>query len=360
MPIRQRAASLGLNQRESSRYSLFSAIRGALEGRVEGFEREISDEIASKREAPARSANSFYLPHGDLRVQTAQNTVENHRDLTVNPDTASELVGTDHRGDMFIDLLRNRQALVQCGVPVMSGLRGDVAIPKMTAAGTAYWLTDESTGITESTPTFGQVTGSPHEVGASVDISRKALVQSSPSVEMLVMDDLAKVLALAIDAAGIQGTGTNGQPSGVVNDGDINTVTVTENAPTWAQIIAFETAIASANADVATMKWLMPASVRGNLRGREKVSGQPQYMYADDGTVAGYPVVISNQVSGDLALFGDWNQMALLEWLGLEIVVDEVSLARERLIRVTAFAEVDYIVRQGAAFAVASNAMDTA
>jgi len=204
------------------------------------------------------------------------------------------------------------------------------------------------------------VTGSPHEVGASVDISRKALVQSSPSVEMLVMDDLAKVLALAIDAAGIQGTGTNGQPSGVVNDGDINTVTVTENAPTWAQIIAFETAIASANADVATMKWLMPASVRGNLRGREKVSGQPQYMYADDGTVAGYPVVISNQVSGDLALFGDWNQMALLEWLGLEIVVDEVSLARERLIRVTAFAEVDYIVRQGAAFAVASNAMDTA
>jgi HK97 family phage major capsid protein len=257
---------------------------------------------------------------------------------------------------MFIELLRNRQALPRTGMRTIGGLRGDIAIPKLSAAGTAYWLADEATAITESTQTFAQVTGSPKELGASTDISRKTLAQSSPDAEMIVRDDLATILALAKDAAGLQGTGTNGQPTGIASGA--TSVTTTANAPTWAQIVAFETAVASANADVENMAWVFDAAVRGNLKGTVKESGYPIYLMNDDNTLAGYPVVVSNQMTGGLGLFGNFSDAMFLDWEGVEVIVDEISLARERLVRVTVCLMTDVIVRHDESFAISSADMD--
>jgi len=349
---REGQSEQAIPETELRSYSLFDAIRGAESRNVTGLEREVSDEIARKVGRTAKP-NSFFLP-----TRAVSPTHGSKRDLTINPDTATELVGTDHRGDMFIELLRNRQALPRTGMRTIGGLRGDIAIPKLSAAGTAYWLADEATAITESTQTFAQVTGSPKELGASTDISRKTLAQSSPDAEMIVRDDLATILALAKDAAGLQGTGTNGQPTGIASGA--TSVTTSANAPTWAQIVAFETAVASANADVENMAWVFDAAVRGNLKSIEKDSGgnYPIYLMGDNNTLAGYPVVVSNQMTGGLGLFGNFSDAMFLDWEGVEVIVDEISLARERLVRVTVCLMTDVIVRHDESFAISSADMD--
>ncbi len=95
--------------------------------------------------------------------------------------------------------------VMKMGARMLDGLVGNIAIPKLSAGATAYWVDpDSTTGPTESKQTFGQVALSPKTVGGMTDISRQLLQQSSPSVDMLIEDDLQKILAIAIDAAALR------------------------------------------------------------------------------------------------------------------------------------------------------------
>ena len=346
---------LNVPAKDMESYSIVRAIRGCLNGKLDGIEGELSREIENRTN---RTPKGFFLPSYDLR--TGSNRLST-RANDANTGTDSEggyLVGTDHRGDMFIELLRNRMALPQTGMRTIGGLRGDVAIPSLDGAATAYWLTTEATAITDSLQTFGQQTGEPHELGASVDITKKLLAQSSPDVEMVIRDDIARVLAIAKDNAGLEGTGSAGEPLGITGASGIGSVSIaTSNTPTWAEIVEFETDVATANADAGSMAWVFSPAVRGNLKTIVRESGQASYLMNDNDTCNGYPVVVSNQLSGDLGLFGNFSDAMFLDWDGVDVVVDELSLSRERLVRVTMFLMTDVIVRHGASFSLSAAAM---
>ena len=352
MSIEAYKTALGLNDRERKQYSLFRAIEGALKGKVEGFEKEVSDEIAKKCRKETSTARGFFLPTHDLRLGTRANDA--------NTGTDSEggyLVGTDHRGDLFVDHLKNRMALVAAGAVTIDGLLGDVAIPTMTAGATAYWLTSEATQITDSLQTFGQETGEPHELGASVDVSKKLLTQSSPAAEQLLLNDLTTELAIAKDAAGLVGTGSAGEPLGITGATGLNTVTIaSSNTPTWAEIVDFESAIEADNVS-GEMAWVFSPAVKGNLKTIARESGYPTYLMNDNETCNGYPVVVSKQLGSDLGLFGKFSDCLILDWAGTEITVDTMSLSRERLVRVTVHCMTDIVVRHGESFAVSDSAM---
>jgi hypothetical protein len=131
------------------------------------------------------------------------------------PTAGGNLVATDLLSGSFIDMLRNAMVIDRMGVRMMTGLVGQIAIPKQTGSATAYWVA-ESGAPTESQQTIGQVTMSPKTVGAYTDFSRKLTLQSSISVEQMVNQDLATVLGLAIQQAAINGTGADNQPSGLL------------------------------------------------------------------------------------------------------------------------------------------------
>ena len=69
---------------------------------------------------------------------------------------ASQLITSP---DNFIDALRARPAVAELGTTFLSGLVGDVSIPKRTGSATAYWFgAHNSDSVTESTGTIGTVT----------------------------------------------------------------------------------------------------------------------------------------------------------------------------------------------------------
>lgn len=302
------------------------------------FERECSEAAQQRNGKPSQG---IMVPSDVLRGQ---------RDLVVGTSTAGgNLVSTDLRTGDFIDLLRNRLALANVGATVLNGLQGNVSIPRQTSAASAFWV-GEGGNPTESQQAFDQISMTPKTIGAFVDYSRKLLLQGSIDVESMIRMDLAKVLSLEIDRVGIYGTGSTNQPLGLTNTTGLGSQTITGTG-TFAEYVSMETKVAVANADVASMYYILNATSRGALKTTEKSAGGTVGNFAlMDDTLNGYPVVVTNQLGTNDCLFGDFSQMILGLWSGLDLKVDDITGATAGTVRVIALQDLDFAVKQPGAF----------
>ena len=214
-------------------------------------------------------------------------------------------MATDLLSGSFIERLRDAMVIMGMGTRMMTGLQGNVAIPKQSGAATHYWVAENS-APTESQQTLAQVTMTPKTVGAFTDISRRLTLQSSIDVEMLVRDDLAAVLGRAIQGAAINGSGASNQPSGLLTLITAGVIGGTNGAaPDWQDIIDLETAVAVGNADVGTLGYLTNPNVRGKLKSTQKfasTNGQPVYEQGDtplNGYRAGICLLYTSDAADD-------------------------------------------------------------
>jgi HK97 family phage major capsid protein len=361
---------LDLSERETRSYSLLRAIRAMASNnwKEAGFERECHDALVARGLQP--TANGFFVPWDvqarltmpvNLRALQRQDpaaaTALMKRDLTAGTDSAGGfLVATDNLAASFIELLRARAKVVQLGAITLPGLVGDVTIPKQSAAATAYWLANEGTGITESQQTFGQLALTPKNVGAYTEISRQLMMQSSPAADMLVMNDLSRVIGLAIDAAALSGSGASGQPTGLANTGGIGSVTGTTLG--WAGVVEFETDVAAANADVNSMAYLTTPAVRGLLKTREKATNTGIFVWggmSGANEMNGYSADVTTQIAAASMIFGDWSQIVIGEWGVLEIAMNPYANFTAAITGIRAIQTCDIGVRQAAAFSQATS-----
>jgi HK97 family phage major capsid protein len=247
-----------------------------------------------------------------------------------------------------------------------------VAIPKHTAAGTGYWVA-ESGAPTESQQTLGQVTLTPHSFGAYTDISHKLLIQSSLDVEAFVRDDLARVIALGVDYAGLHGNDGSdaNQPDGIAATSGIGSVAGGTNglAPAWSHVVDLETEVAVDNAEVDVMAYITNAKVRGKLKKTMRTATYGEIPIWEGNELNGHRALVSNQVSSTLTkgssssvcsaiFYGNWDDLVLGMWGdGIDILVDPYSLSTQRAVRVVAFNDVDFAVRQAQSFAAMLDAL---
>lgn len=361
-------ADIGMTDKEAKRFSFLRAInalanptdRRAQEAAA--FEREASDAVAGKL---GRGAQGFFVP-SDVQK----------RDMTVGTATAGgNTVATQLLAANFIDLLRNRMMVMKMGAQMLSGLTGQIAIPRQTGGATAYWVA-ESGAPTESAQAFDQVTMSPKTVGAFNDISRKLLLQSSIDVEAFVRNDLAKVLALELDRAAIHGSGASNQPTGITATSGIGSVAGGTNgaAPTWANIVELWSDVATANADFGSTGFLSNSKVAGKLMTTEKASSTAQFVcpgFPDaDGmtTFGGAKAGISNQVASNLTkgtasgicsaiIFGNFADLIIGNWGTLDLIVDPYTASTSGTVRVVALQDVDIAVRHAESFSAMLDAL---
>ena len=342
-PITGKEADLGMTDKEVRAYSFVRAIHAMANPgdksawAAAAYERELS-EAASKKSG--RAARGFMIPADVLR-----------RDLNVGTATAGgNLVATDLLAGSFIDLLRNRSVAVRAGATVLNGLSGNIAIPKQSGAATAYWVA-ESGAPTESQQTVSQVTMTPKTVGAYTDFSRRLTLQSSIDIETMVRSDLATVIALAIDKAALYGTNADNQPKGLTGQTGINTVAFAAANATFAELVAMETGIASDNADVNGMTYLVNPAQRGVYKSTAKFgSGTDATIWEPGNTVNGYRTEVSNQVVAGDVLFGNFAELLIGFWSGLDLMVDPYSNSTSGTIRVVALQDTDIAVRHAESF----------
>ena len=196
---------------------------------------------------------------------------------------------------------------------------------------------------------------SPKVIGAFTDASRLMLQQSSLDIENLIRDDLSQAIATSIDLGALAGSGSSGQPTGIKNTSGVNTTTFAAANPTFAELIAMESAVANDNALVGSLGYICRPADYGTLKSVEKASGTAQFVVEPDGNINGYNVVTSNQVTSGDFYFGNYADLLIGMYGGLDVTVDQYALATSGGVRIIALQNVDVNVRHAVSFCVSND-----
>lgn len=327
-----------------SQVRVLDVLQAAVEGRA--LSGAAAEYHAETERRTGRKAQGVFVPMAAL--ETRVNTTA----------TAPELVATEHRPDQYIQPLRNRLLARKLGVRVLSGLHGNVVVPKHGTGLSVGWVAENS-AVPESDMAPDSVTLSPKHAGGVTELSRQLIMQGSPDVEQLVRDDFAFIIAQAIDAALIKGGGVN-EPSGVLSTAGTQTASLA--ALNWAAVLAMKLMAETVNADA--VNWVMSPKAAAQFAGIEKAANTGIYLMGDDGKIAGLPAYSTNQVPNQagvpdtgIAILGDWSQVMLGIWSEIDILVNPYAETPYRRggVLVRAMSTVDIAVRHPEAFVVADD-----
>jgi HK97 family phage major capsid protein len=342
-------SDIGMTKEEVREFSLVKAIRAM----ANPADRKAQEDAAFEFECSAEAARQYGKDAQGIMLPAEVLRTWSKRDINTGDD--STLIAEDYRGGDFIDVLRNSSSVLAAGATTLQGLQGNVVIPKKTAASSAGWIATEGNAASESEFTSGSVTMTPKVVGAFTDATRLLLQQSSLDIENLIRDDLTKSIATAIDLGALAGSGSSGQPTGIKNTSGINTTTFAAANPTFAEIIAMESEVANDNGLVGNLGYICKPSDYGTLKTTSKDSGSGMFVVEPDGRMNGYNVVRSNQVTAGDFYFGNFADLLVGFYGGLDITVDPYSLSNTGSIRIVALQTMDVAVRHAVSFCVSND-----
>lgn len=268
----------------------------------------------------------------------------------------------------FIDSLKARLVVVQAGARVLTGLTGNISIPRLTS-GAAAWEA-ETGDANDFAASFDAVTMSPKRLAAYQALSKQLLIQSTYGVEQIIRQDMINAIALAVDDAAIEGGAAN-TPTGILMTSGIgavqcNSATGAGAAIAWEDIVALEKEVAIDNADINALAFITNPKVRAQLK--NTAVGTDQRMAWEAGNaLMGYPVYVTTQVPSDLTkagatglsaiIFGNFNDLMLGQWGGLDIIVDPYTAAGKGQVKIWTNSYWDVAVRHAQSFAAAKDVL---
>jgi HK97 family phage major capsid protein len=272
----------------------------------------------------------------------------------------SNLIGTDLRGDEFINALYAKLVVRRLGARVLTGLVGNVDIPKLVDSVVSGWVADNS-ALSLDDPDLSKVQLTPKTCGALTEFSRNTLLQSSPDIEQLLRMDFAKVLAVAMDAVAINGGGSN-EPSGILQSG-LTTVSF-GSGPTWSKVLELIETVQENNTEGNA--WVTTPGVVRLLRSTVRVASTDSVMIMESAnSLADYPVAVTQNAprtlgspqTGDALIFGDFTDLLLAFWSELDILVNpyESTAYSKGNVQIRGMMTADVAVRHSQSFAASTD-----
>jgi hypothetical protein len=255
--------------------------------------------------------------------------------------------------DEILPFLRAKTVCGRLGATLLDGLTGgNLKLPRTTVGGIASWL-PEIGGGTDADQSLDSFTIVPKRITGSTVISRQLVYQSSPDIEAFVVNDLSNAIAVAVDLAALNGSGSGSAPKGIlfypVNaSGQYAYASRSANvtfggAATWSSVLAFEKTLEQGLiVNDGTFGWAVDPTVRDKWQQAPKLAGYPSFLWENDnddsvfGYANGRPALSSTQLTAGQVIFGRWSEMIIATWLALDVFVDPFSLATTAEIRVRA------------------------
>lgn len=360
------------DKKDLRKFSMLKVVRSQApnhfpEAKLEGLEKEMHEEAVKEARANGGVVKGIGVPSIILRSWGEQE----RRDMTAGTTTnGGFFIQTDVSSDI-IDPLRNRLVLAQAGARFLSQLQGNLDIPKNGGVSVA-WATENATA-TESTPTIGRVQLTPKRLAGFSDLSVQLIKQTSWSVENMVRQDYLNAIAVALDLAGLNGTGSGGQPTGILGTAGIGSVAGGTNglAPDNTHITKLEEEVSIDNADLGSLSYITNPKVRRALKNTAIETGDALRVWdrMDNARpLNGYPAYITNNMPSNLTkgsasgvcsaiLFGNFNDLLIGMWGGMDVQSNPYTKLKEGQIEVVAAVYADVAVRRAESFAAMLDAL---
>ena len=319
-------------------YSVVRAIEGIEDVSKRGYEWEVSKDL--ERSMPKSNPNSVIL---DLRTMTSAGAGASTIQTTVNQSIQ--------------DFIQARSVMANVNAQRFNGLVGDLQIPiGSSASGATVIATDGTTQSAETTPTLTSKTLSPTRIADVIPLSYGLLQQSSPDVESYIRRLIGNTFANTFDDQIIGGSGTGGNVEGILNTTGINTVSNGGTEVTFANWVSAISELGADNIDLSNLRIICnPANIDNLVTAVKYASTASPIldMKAEDGgkigEVLGYPVYATTKIAADNYIIGDFTQLAIANWGGLEIAKNDFYDDRRFISSLNAIMSFDAKVLQATA-----------
>ena len=301
---------ININTMKEQRFSLLKAIRNVAENRqLDPLTAKIvADGQKEMRAAGLNTVGQIYIPF------------EQRATVSVTAE-GSDIVGTNL---MAIEpALRAKNVLVQSGAKFMTGLSGNVQIPRLSPSNVG-WQNEVGQAV-DGAPTFDNVTLTPHRLTCFVDLSKQLLVQDSLSVEEAIRQDIIAAITSKLEA-----TILSADARTVSNPGGLMAGKTPTAVATFADICKLEAAVESAGV-LNPVSYVVSPSVRANFRDMTKGKGM-QLAYVDN-SLDGATVLSTGNMKDKHFIVADWTNLALAQFGSLDITVDSFSQAVNGCVR---------------------------
>ena len=344
--------------KEAEKFSYMKAVRDVLEtGSTQGLEREMFDE--------ANKDFKGVNPEGQIRIPERFSRIgrkPQKRDVTIGTE-GGDIMQTTHGA--LIDRLYINPAVVQAGARVLTGLTGDFQHPRNSAGATFDWE-GENDANAETTPTYDNITLTPHRVGGYIDVSKQAIMQASFGLEQSIAADVSRGFQIKIDEAAINGSGSGAVPEGVLQTSGIGAHAMGTNgaALDWAAVTALEKEVGVDSALMGSLAYITNAKVVNAAKVTDKFgtgAGVPILPAEVGRELNGYNLIVSENVPDNLTkgtgtglsalLFGNFDDLLIGQFGGMDFVVDTYTQATNVLVRMVFNMWVDIKLRHPESFA---------
>ena len=355
--------TVGLSEKDTRRYSVTRAIGlhcGIVPEKEAGLEAEIQkhlNEVAPSR----RGEEAMQIPYEILasrEIDRSRNEAI-RRDLTgATTILGGALVSEPVVPSEYISTLRDSALTVKAGVRVINVMGQNIKLPRRMTDATYAWVAyDTDTSTTD--PQFDQVSLEMKVASGAVPFSRELLKLSNPSIDSIVLEDLAIGAALTLDEAVLSGAGGNA-PTGIESTDNISELThTTASGLTYAEALTMVATLGQANALMGSPCFFMQYADWAKLSAKTKVGSYPVFLIDNsvmgDPRMVGYPVKMKSRgITANHIILGNFNDSILATWGGPTLMRDTAAKSKSGGVVIRSFVDADFAVRHPKSFVVST------
>lgn len=317
------------NNNIMEKFSLLKAINDVANNRQldERAQEVVTAGITEMRKAGQSYSGQIVLP------------IEERADIKATVATAGqENVAEDKLG--ILEPLRANLVLVQAGASYMTGLIGNVSIPVYSGSNVSW--AGEVDAASNGGGTFSEVNLEPKRLTAYIDVSKQFLIQDSNSAEEMLKRDIVAAIANKLEATILgKDAGSATKPAGLLNG-----VVADTGAVTYADFVNMEAELEKENVR-GDIKFIVSPSAKAVLKSTQK--NQNSFIM-EGNEVNGYPVLSTSAVADKGIVYGNFSDLVIGQWGGIDLTVDPYTQAANGKVRLVINAYFDAKPRRDKAF----------
>lgn len=349
------------DERDVEKYSLLKALRELQkgEGSLTGIEKEMHEE--------AENENG-----GLTGLGVPSHVLYNKKVATRATLAAGSSVVVQSEKVGFIDALWAKTLLTQLGAQTMTGLTGNIDLPYLSTKPSVKWAATENAAAVDAAAALEDHNLTPKRITNFIPVSNQLLMQNAVSIEDRLWAALIRATAVKIDAGGINGAGSSGEPTGILNTTGIGSVAGGTNglAPTLAHVLKLIKEVAVDDADVGTLAFLTNPAVRYKLQSTAVESGDAERVWAKNvrDMLAGYKAGVSTNVPSGLTkgtsedvcsaiIFGNFNDLTIAQFGAIDLLFDKYTGGKTNLSNLIIHSYWDILIEHAASFSAMKDAL---
>ena len=320
-------------QTQKRHYDIGAALASCLSGKGAEFEREISNELYRSCGMSA-SEHSLMIPFNGDSLRGILQT----REMNDTVSSGAGLVAQENMPNLFVDYIRTRIGVKNA--TFLTGLTGaPVTIPAQTTDTTVAWVTggttttDANAAVSETTPVIGDVTLTPHKLGGFTVVGRDMILMANPDATAITMRSLLANVAHKLGTTMLRGNASAPAITGVATATGVQTYVISSMASvTWADMLNIIGKVEGLEFD-GEQEFVLSASDNALLKSVPKGSYGSGFI-SEDGYIDGRRVHVDGSLSSGDIYFGDFSNVVVGQWGGIELMLDPYTLATAGSVRV--------------------------